>query len=101
MVGGIFLFFDKLKPLPQKMQSFFNQLMHVTKKSPLATPFCLDYSPPMMELPKPDIIFTHESDLDGLVAGLMLQKLAKHLYYRDVPLEAYHYNYWKQRELRE
>ena len=55
----------------------------------------------MMELPKPDIIFTHESDLDGLVAGLMLQKLAKHLYHRDVPLEAYHYNYWKTRELRE
>ncbi len=55
----------------------------------------------MMELPKPDVIFTHESDLDGLVAGLMLQKLAKKLYNRDVPLEAYHYNYWKQRELRE
>ena len=55
----------------------------------------------MMELPKPDIIFTHESDLDGLVAGLMLQKLAKKLYNRDVTLEAYHYNYWKQRELRE
>ena len=55
----------------------------------------------MMELPKPDIIFTHESDLDGLVAGLMLQKLAKKLYNRDVPLEAHHYNFWKQRELRE
>ena len=55
----------------------------------------------MMELPKPDVIFTHESDLDGLVAGLMLQKLAKKLYNRDVPLEAHHYNYWKQRELRE
>jgi oligoribonuclease NrnB/cAMP/cGMP phosphodiesterase (DHH superfamily) len=55
----------------------------------------------MMELPKPDIIFTHESDLDGLVAGLMLQKLAKKLYNRDVPLEAHHYNYWKTRELRE
>lgn len=55
----------------------------------------------MMELPKPDIIFTHESDLDGLVAGLMLQKLAKKLYGREVPLEAHHYNYWKQRELRE
>lgn len=55
----------------------------------------------MMELPKPDIIFTHESDLDGLVAGLMLQKLARKLYNRDVPLEAHHYNFWKQRELRE
>ena len=55
----------------------------------------------MMELPKPDIIFTHESDLDGLVAGLMLQKLARKLYNREVPLEAHHYNFWKQRELRE
>jgi oligoribonuclease NrnB/cAMP/cGMP phosphodiesterase (DHH superfamily) len=55
----------------------------------------------MMELPKPDVIFTHESDLDGLVAGLMLQKLAKKLFNRDIPIEAYHYNYWKQRELRE
>jgi nanoRNase/pAp phosphatase (c-di-AMP/oligoRNAs hydrolase) len=55
----------------------------------------------MMELSKPDVIFTHESDLDGLVAGLMLQKLAKKLYDREIPLEAYHYNYWKQRELRE
>ena len=55
----------------------------------------------MMELPKPDVIFTHESDLDGLVAGLMLQKLAKKLYDREIPLEAYHYNYWKTRELRE
>ena len=55
----------------------------------------------MMELPKPDVIFTHESDLDGLVAGLMLQKLARKLYDREVPLEAYHYNYWKTRALRE
>jgi hypothetical protein len=55
----------------------------------------------MMELPKPDIIFTHESDLDGLVAGLLLKKLAKKLHNREVPVEAYHYNYWKQRELRE
>jgi oligoribonuclease NrnB/cAMP/cGMP phosphodiesterase (DHH superfamily) len=55
----------------------------------------------MTELPKPEIIFTHESDLDGLVAGLLLQKLARKLYGKDVPLEAYHYNYWKQRDLRE
>jgi oligoribonuclease NrnB/cAMP/cGMP phosphodiesterase (DHH superfamily) len=55
----------------------------------------------MTELPKPEIIFTHESDLDGLVAGLLLQKLARKIYGRDVPLEAYHYNYWKQRDPRE
>ena len=55
----------------------------------------------MMDLSKPDVILTHESDLDGFVAGLFLQKLAKKMFNRDVPLEAYHYNYWKQRELRE
>jgi oligoribonuclease NrnB/cAMP/cGMP phosphodiesterase (DHH superfamily) len=55
----------------------------------------------MTELPKPEVIFTHESDLDGLVAGLLLQKLARKLFGMNVPLEAYHYNYWKQRELRE
>lgn len=55
----------------------------------------------MMELPKPDVIFTHESDLDGLVAGLLLQKLARKLFNQDIKLEAYHYNYWKQRDLRE
>ena len=55
----------------------------------------------MLTLPKPQVIFTHESDLDGLVAGLLLQRLAKQLYGETVPLEAYHYNFWKQRELRE
>lgn len=52
-------------------------------------------------LPRPDIIITHESDLDGLVAGVLLQRLARKLFNADVPLEAYHYNFWKQRELRE
>lgn len=52
-------------------------------------------------LPKPDIIITHESDLDGLVAGVLLQRLARKLFHADVPLEAYHYNLWKQRDLRE
>jgi hypothetical protein len=55
----------------------------------------------MEPLPKPEIIFTHESDLDGLLAGALLQKLAKKLFGTDTPLEAYHYNFWKQRELRE
>jgi nanoRNase/pAp phosphatase (c-di-AMP/oligoRNAs hydrolase) len=52
-------------------------------------------------LPKPDVILTHESDLDGLVAGVLLQRLAKKLFGTDVRLEAFHYNNWKQRELRE
>ena len=50
---------------------------------------------------KPEIIITHESDLDGLMAGVLLQRLAKKLFDTDIPLEAYHYNQWKQRELRE
>ena len=55
----------------------------------------------MTSLSRPEIIFTHESDLDGFVAGLLLQKLARKIYQKTIPLEAYHYNYWKQRELRE
>jgi len=55
----------------------------------------------MMELPKPEVIFTHESDLDGLVAGMLLQKLAQKKFNKTIPIEAYHYNYWKQRDLRE
>ncbi len=55
----------------------------------------------MTLLPKPEVILTHESDLDGLLSGLLLQKLARHLFGTDIPLQAYHYNFWKQRELRE
>jgi oligoribonuclease NrnB/cAMP/cGMP phosphodiesterase (DHH superfamily) len=55
----------------------------------------------MTNLPKPDVIFTHESDLDGLVAGVLLRRLARKLHGTDVPMEAYHYNFWKQREPRE
>ena len=55
----------------------------------------------MTDLTKPEVIITHESDLDGLLAGVLLQRLAKKLFRADVPLEAYHYNFWKQRDLRE
>ncbi len=55
----------------------------------------------MMELLKPEVIITHESDLDGLLSGVLLQRLAKKLYNTDTPLEAYHYNQWKLRDLRE
>src|SRR5882724_10234052 len=55
----------------------------------------------MTALPKPEIIITHESDLDGLIAGALLQKLAKRLFGTEIRLEAAHYNFWKQRELRE
>ena len=54
-----------------------------------------------MSLPRPDVILTHESDLDGLIAGVLLQRLAQKLFQADVRLEACNYNYWKQRELRE
>jgi len=52
-------------------------------------------------LPRPEVIITHESDLDGLIAGVLLQRLARKLFNSNVPLEAYNYNYWKQRDLRE
>jgi oligoribonuclease NrnB/cAMP/cGMP phosphodiesterase (DHH superfamily) len=52
-------------------------------------------------LPKPDVILTHESDLDGLLSGLLLQRLARKIYGATVRLEAYHYHPWRQREMRE
>ena len=55
----------------------------------------------MLSLPKPDALFTHESDLDGLIAGVLLRRLAKQLFGADVPLHAYHYTGWKQRDHRE
>jgi oligoribonuclease NrnB/cAMP/cGMP phosphodiesterase (DHH superfamily) len=55
----------------------------------------------MMSLPKPDVILTHESDLDGLIAGVLLQRLARKLFDSEVRLEAHAYNYWRQREPRE
>ena len=55
----------------------------------------------MAALPKPEIILTHESDLDGLLSGLLLRRLARKLFDQDVRLEAHHYNTWKQRQLRE
>lgn len=55
----------------------------------------------MLTLPKPEVIYTHESDLDGFVAGLLLQRLAEKLHGETIPVMAFHYNFWKQRELRE
>lgn len=52
-------------------------------------------------LVQPEIILTHESDLDGFVSGLLLQRLAKRLFGADARLEAHHYQSWKMRELRE
>jgi len=55
----------------------------------------------MVALPKPDVILTHESDLDGFLSGLLLRKLARHLFETDVPLQAYHNHNWRQRSLPE
>ena len=52
-------------------------------------------------LPKPEVILTHESDLDGFVSGLLLQRLARKMFGLDVPVQAYHYNFWKSRDLHE
>ena len=52
-------------------------------------------------LPRPEVIITHESDLDGLVSGILLQRLARKLFNTDVRLEAYAYQNWRQRDLRE
>lgn len=70
-------------------------------------PFCLESAPgsrrlgAMEVLPRPDVILTHESDLDGFLSGLLLQRLASHMFGEKVRLEAYHYQAWKTRELRE
>lgn len=52
----------------------------------------------MIALPRPDVILTHESDLDGLVSGVLLQRLARKLFGQKVPLQAFHYHTWRQRE---
>lgn len=54
----------------------------------------------MTNLPEPEIIFTHESDLDGFVAGLLLKRLAQKLFNKDIPLKAYHYGAWENFDIR-
>jgi len=51
----------------------------------------------MVVLPKPEVICTHESDLDGFVSGVLLRRLAMKLFREAPPLEAYHNHKWKQR----
>jgi oligoribonuclease NrnB/cAMP/cGMP phosphodiesterase (DHH superfamily) len=55
----------------------------------------------MIELPRPEAILTHESDLDGYISGVLLQRLARKLFDCEVPLQAYHYQNWRNREMRE
>jgi hypothetical protein len=39
--------------------------------------------------------------LDGFLSGLLMQRLARHLFKTETRLEAYNYNGWKLREMRE
>ncbi len=55
----------------------------------------------MVELNKPDVILTHESDLDGFVSGMLLQRLAKKRFGAAVKLEAWNYQGWKNRPMSE
>jgi hypothetical protein len=55
----------------------------------------------MRDLPQPEVIFTHESDLDGLLSGVLLKRLAKKIFGTEVRIEAFHYNQWKQHDLRQ
>ncbi|MCF7668248.1 MAG: DHH family phosphoesterase [Verrucomicrobia bacterium] len=54
-----------------------------------------------MLLPKPYVVFTHESDLDGFVAGHLLHRLAKMRNEDHVRFEAYNYENWPKRLLNE
>jgi oligoribonuclease NrnB/cAMP/cGMP phosphodiesterase (DHH superfamily) len=53
------------------------------------------------ELLKPDVIITHEADLDGLTSGLLLRRLAKKLHNVDVKLQAWNYDALKRRPMGE
>lgn len=55
----------------------------------------------MLSLPRPDVILTHESDLDGLVAGVLLRRLARKLFNEDTRLEAWNYQGWRNRPMTE
>ena len=55
----------------------------------------------MGPLPKPEIIITHDGDLDGLLSGMLLQKLSATLYGGEVRLLAYQTHAWHSRCLRE
>lgn len=55
----------------------------------------------MQPLPKPEVILTHESDLDGFVSSLLLQSLARKLFETETRIMAYQHVTWKQRPMRE
>ncbi len=55
----------------------------------------------MKPLLRPERIFTHESDLDGLLSGLLLKRLAEKEFGGKVKLEAHSYPSWRMRALNE
>lgn len=55
----------------------------------------------MASLSQPEVICTHESDLDGFVSGLLLVRLAEHLFGTEPPLQAWNYQGWKNRPMNE
>jgi len=55
----------------------------------------------MSEFLQPEVVVTHESDLDGFVAGHLLQRLANKLFDQETKLQAWNYTNWERRPLRE
>lgn len=55
----------------------------------------------MDSLQRPDVILTHESDLDGFISGHLLRRLARHLHGQEPRLEAWNTQAWRQRPARE
>jgi hypothetical protein len=55
----------------------------------------------MTDLPRPEVILTHEGDLDGLLSGLLLRRLALKLFETEIPVRSFHNNTWRQRPLLE
>jgi hypothetical protein len=52
----------------------------------------------MTLLPRPAVLCTHESDLDGLLSWLLLQRLARKMHGEEVPLQAWNYQGWRTRQ---
>lgn len=71
-------------------------------KRPLAHRNVFGYPPRVTPtLIRPEVIITHESDLDGLLSGLLLRRLARRVLNCAAPLQAFHNHNWKQRPLTE
>lgn len=54
-----------------------------------------------MPLSAPSVVLTHESDLDGLLSGLLLVRLARGRFGSEVTLQAWNYQGWRNRQMSE